>query len=248
MNRKETRLLVESWRKLLNEDSLNTKKESEMIEEGKIANALQYLTLGIAAITANSANALTPSQVENGIEDNMPGVTASVSGNSLEIESKSGKTSTYKIPDTTGFEGSKFNEYLKDNLNNTSDWYSYVKGLTFFKSTDDNDPLRPLFPDGMNWNGAKFNKNLTSNHKDLIKKITHNFLTADGEIFTDSSGNDFFIGYNDDGAPVEVVKFNSNELEDLCSKAEKEEASKRKSGKYVKLQSLRKAMLQHHSN
>ena len=250
MNRKETRLLVENWRKLLNEDSLSSKKEAdEVIEEGKITNALQYLTLGIAALTANSAHALTPSQVENGIENNMPGVTASVEGNSLEIQNKSGKISKYKIADTSGLKGSKFNKYLKDNLNNVKDWYSFVKGLPFFKNSDSDEYESPrrLFPDGMNWDGAKFNKSLMNEHKDLIKRIIYNFDAADGEIFTDSSGNDFFLCYNDDGMPTEVVKFNPEILEELCDEVE-EEASNTKSGKTLVIGSLRDAVLKHHSN
>ena len=134
MNRKETRLLVENWRKLLKQEDVNS-QESDLLEEGKVLNFLGGLALGASFfLSPKVGNALNPDQVEQGMEQAFtaqnPDANVDVEfidDDTILITWGNGKSKKYKIPDTSGYEGSYYNEWFKKRIKSVKDWHSFIK-------------------------------------------------------------------------------------------------------------------------
>jgi len=239
MNRKETRLLVENWRNLLSEGYVS--QDEELLNEGIVQNAL--FALGLAALIANAtpdANARTPEQIEKGLEEVFPGHDIEASKNTVTIDGR-----VYKFIDTSKLKGSLLDEYLEINLNTASDYYSFIKALTHFREDSDSGEKRPLFVDGIDWDGAKYNKSLTKENSDLIKRLSEYFLFEQAEIFTDVDGKDFLMTY-DSGTPLEIIKFDEDLFEEIIEIESKKEEELNKKGMTRNVSdalSLRKATL-----
>lgn len=239
MNRKETRLLVENWRNLLSEGYVS--QEEELLNEGIVTNAL--IALGITALTTNivnDANARTPQEIKTGIQRVFPGKDIQVSSNTLRINGRD-----YPIVDTSKLKGSLLDKYLEANLNTASDFYSFIKKLTHFREDSDSGEKRPLFVEGINWDGAKYNKSLTKENSKLIKSLKNYFLFEQAEIFTDVNGKDFLMTYFN-GTPVEIVRFDKDLFKKIIKIESKKEEELKKRGMNRDVRdtvSLRKATL-----
>ena len=207
MNRSETKLLVENWRKVLVDGIEDS--EDFLLEEGRIGNFITSLALGASILlNPNIGNTRTKNQVETGITkaflDAGTNVEVEVvASDKVKITSSSGKSKIYSMPDTSGFKNSLMDKWFEKRIKTVSDWKNFLD-----QSTD----LFLQVPEGNSFSGAKYKDDLTKKYSNLLEELNDLCAFKQSEIFKMPNDELYLIGYNRQGAPVTWVKFDINRL------------------------------------
>lgn len=228
MNKKETKLLVENWRKVLNGELLiDDNNIEELIEEGKLGNFVAALPL-FASIFLNPSvgNALTPEEVEAGFTnaanqiEKFAGSEFEVDGKELHVYKPNGKEETLDLIDTSGYAGSCFDQFLKDNIKTVPDWLYYARGATKI-GVGENSKYRPLFQSLKNfkWDGAVF-LNKSDKNYDLFHGLTKHYDISHLELWKDGNGREYVLAYGTKNRLAWIYKYNDKQLGEALFVAE----------------------------
>lgn len=232
MNRKETRLLVENWRKVLS-GGLNDSKQ-ELLEEG-MKEFLASLALGASVLlNPTVGHTFNNDELEAGLElafkkAGKP-ITATVTGpKTLKITSNdTGKSFNYSMPDTSGFEGSHYDNWFKTQVKSVSDWKSFLDQ----SMTIDGSGKNLFISGGSNnsFSGAQYRSDLTNTHAGLLSDLNALCEMSKSEIFELANGRLIVIGYTQDNMPITWVDFDENILERSVNKMKQDNAQNKKQG------------------
>ena len=212
MNRNETKLLVENWRKVLKNGLANT--ENDLLEESKVGKILSALVLGATFLgSPGVGNALDPLEVEKGMKKafSEKGMNIQTKASTDEITiSYNGKSKTYSMPDTSNYEGSHFNSWLKSRIKSVADWKRFLEESGSLDAGSEN--LFLSSPQG--WSGASYQKDLTNSNESLLNDLNNLCEMSRSEIFKMADGELILVGYTDDNMPITWVYWDKNKLEE----------------------------------
>ena len=236
MNRKETRILVENWRKVLS-GSLND-SEQELIKEG-IKEVLLGAGLALGAslfLNPNVGHTLNGDEVAKGLKSAFSSAGRSVtvdiiSPTSIKITNDdTGKSFTYTMPDTSGFEGSYFDEWFKLNIKTISDWKAFLDESETLGYNSHEEDGKNLFISGGNNNsfsGAQYRSDLTEANSSLLSSLNNLCEMSKSEIFQLANGRLIIIGYTQKNMPITWVDFDKELLEIAANKMKQDNKMKR---------------------
>ena len=193
-----------------------------------------------AALSPRLANALTPDEVEGGIERGFGAssddeISVDVDGSTVTINGFE-----HKMPNTEGYAGSRFNRYLKKNVRSDIDWIDFCEQKTTLS-----DSGRPLFLRNFNfnWDGAVYRSDIRPRW--LFRALGEIFVFNHADVFEDTSGKKILLAYYSNNMPAGIFLFNMKILIKVlykCKEIEKE-MSKRKGRKFTMIRDISKNSL-----